>query len=130
MRLKEQVWQQVVTAEILAASSQAAWMRAIQQGAREIERAADWSLVDGVLMLRRSTGGKLYRIDDQHACRAAARPVKCCKHVAARRLIQRYVEKLGEPRAAMFAEANNSAQPFSGHADSATQNRRDGESLA
>lgn len=128
--LKEQIWQQVVTTAILAASSKAAWMRAIQQGAREIERAADWSLVDGVLMLRRSAGGKLYCIDDQHTCGVAARRSKCCKHIAARRLAQRYVEKLDESRTVTLAEANSSVQHFSSHADAATQNRRDGESLA
>lgn len=93
--LKEQVWQQVVMAAMLAASSKAVWMRAIQQGAQEIERAADWSFEDGVLTFKRTAGGKLYRIDDQHTCEVSARPSKCCKHMAARRLIQLYVERLG-----------------------------------
>ena len=122
--LKEQIWQQVVTAAILAASSKAAWMRAIQQGAREIERAVHWSFEDGVLTFKRTAGGKLYCIDDQHTCEATARQGKCWKYMAALRLIQLYLEKLG------VVEAEDQHPVLIQHAASAAQNHQDRESLA
>lgn len=113
MILNSQIWKQTVAAAILAVSGQAAWVRAIERGAKEIERASYWSFADGVLKLKSTTSGTLYVIDEQHTCEAQANGHKACKHKAAHRLMVRYLERLKAFEAqsqtakpSMLAEAN------------------------
>ncbi len=95
MILNNQIWKATVAAALAVVTGNAAWVRAIERGAKEIERAAYWSFADGVLTIKSTTSGKLYRIDDQHACEATANSHKACKHRAAHRLLTRYAERLG-----------------------------------
>ena len=104
MILDAQIWQQTIAAAKSAAAGSTAWQRAIERGVIEIEEAEFWSFADGVLTLISTTSGKRYVIGDGHSC--SARGV-ICKHRAARRLLQRYVERLSaaSPAPTKLAEA-------------------------
>lgn len=49
----------------------------------------------GVLRIQSTTSRNLYVVDDSHTCEAKANGHKFCKHTVARRLLRRYVERLG-----------------------------------
>jgi hypothetical protein len=94
MILNNKIWQQTVAAAIVAVAGKAAWVRAIERGAKEIERASYWSFDGVTLVIKSTTSGKLYKITAEHTCEAIANGHKACKHRAAHRLMQRYLEAL------------------------------------
>jgi len=65
-------------------------LRAIERAKAEVEKASYWSFNNGVLKIKSTTSGKLYIVDDVHTCESK----KTCKHKVARRLVQRYSERL------------------------------------
>jgi hypothetical protein len=71
-----------------------AMLRAIDRAVKEINRSKYWAYdsTTNVLKLKSTTSSKLYLIDDAHTCEAQS---KHCKHLVARRLMQRYAEALG-----------------------------------
>ena len=94
MILNSQIWKQTVAAAILAATGQAAWIRAIERAVKEIEKSAYWSFDGVTLTIKSTTSGKLYKITAEHTCEATANGFKACKHKAALRLMLRYSERL------------------------------------
>lgn len=98
MILNTNIWQATITAAKLAASASPVWLRAIDRAVLEIERSRYWAYTDGILTIISITSNKSYKIDDAHMCESRA---GVCKHRAARKLIQRYTERLAavEPEA-------------------------------
>jgi hypothetical protein len=104
MILNTQIWNETINAAKLAASTSPAWLRAIDRAVIEIERSRYWSFADGVLTIISTTSKKTYRIDEHHTCAACENGQPACKHKAARRLIQRYTERLhAAPKLDAFA---------------------------
>lgn len=97
------------TATIEAAKAKAAnrpeVLRAIDRAVVEIERAAYWSFADGVLTIKSTTSGEMYKVDAAHTCAAHS---KVCKHHIARLLMIRYSERLAV--APVVTEAEERAQ--------------------
>lgn len=99
----------IFTATVAAAKAKcagnAALLRSIDRAVTEIEKAKYWSFADGILMIISTTSGERYVIGDDHTCPAQS---KTCKHLVARRLMQRYYEALAaadaKPQAAPVAE--------------------------
>jgi hypothetical protein len=90
MLLNSQIWKQTIATAIAAVAGNTDWIRAIESGAREIEKAAYWSYdaQTGVLKIKSTTSGKLYTITaEQHTCEATAKYGKRCKHQTALRLL-------------------------------------------
>ena len=85
----------IFTATIEAAKAKAASrpevIRAIDRAVVEIERAAYWSFADGVLTIKSTTSGEMYKVDAAHDCPAHS---KVRKHHIARLLMIRYTERL------------------------------------
>jgi hypothetical protein len=104
MILNFQIWHDVIAAAKASTANAPEWLRAVERGAAEIERARYWSFAAGVLTIRSTTSGELYRVDDPHTCEAS-RHGKPCKHRAARRLMQRYFERLASTPAPLPAPA-------------------------
>lgn len=94
MILNNKIWRQTVAAAIVAVTGKREWLRAIERAVIEIEHAKYWSFADGVLTLKSTSSGKLYRVDDAHTCEAIEQGHKACKHRAARQLMLRYSERL------------------------------------
>ena len=86
---------QIFTATIEAAKAKAAnrpeVLRAIDCAVVEIQKASYWSFPDGVLTIKSTTSGEIYRVDSAHTCPAHS---KTCKHNIARLLMIRYSERL------------------------------------
>jgi hypothetical protein len=99
MILNTQKWQETIAAAKAKAEGNAALLRAIDRAVKEIERALYWSFVAGILRIQSTTSKKLYVVDDAHSCDATANGHKFCKHTVARRLMLRYVERLGASEA-------------------------------
>jgi len=109
----------IFTATVAAAKAKcagnAALLRAIDRAVTEIEKAKYWSFADGVLTIISTTSSKRYVIGDDHTCAARS---KTCKHLVARRLMQRYFEDLAAAdtqRAALIADVEKAwhrARPF------------------
>ena len=100
MILNSQIWKQTVATAILAATDQAAWIRAIERAVKEIEKSSYWSFDGVTLTIKSTTSGKLYKITAEHTCEATQNGFKACKHKAAHRLMVRYLERLGAAQAA------------------------------
>ena len=94
MILNTQIWQQTVSAAKQAASNSPAWGRAIDRADLEIRRSRYWRMDGGVLTIKSTTSGKMYRLDDAHTCEGCSHGHKACKWRAARRLVTRYTERL------------------------------------
>jgi len=124
MILNSSIWQEVIAAAKTATASTPEWLRAVERGAKEIECARYWSFADGVLSIRSTTSGELYRVDDRHTCEAT-RHGKPCKHRASRRLMQRYAERLAQ----MPAPAAAPAPKPSDWREKAILIKRDGNAL-
>ena len=104
MILNTQIWNEVIAAAKASAANTPVWLRAVERGAAEIEKARYWSFAAGVLSIRSTTSGELYRVDDAHTCEAS-RLGRPCKHRAARRLMQQYHERLAQSPAPAPAPA-------------------------
>lgn len=91
----------IFTATIEAAKAKAAnrpeVLRAIDRAVIEIQKAAYWSFADGVLTIKSTTSGEMYKVDAAHDCPAHSR---VCKHHIARLLMVRYSERLATVEAA------------------------------
>lgn len=85
----------IFAATIAAAKTKAAnrpeVLRAIDRAVVEIQKAAYWSFADGVLTIKSTTSGEMYKVDAAHTCPARS---KVCKHHIARLLMIRYTERL------------------------------------
>jgi hypothetical protein len=83
----------VETAQAKSATNPA-MLRAIDRAVKEINKSKYWAYDSqtNVLKLMSTTSSKLYVIDDNHTCEAQS---KICKHLVARKLMQRYTEALG-----------------------------------
>jgi hypothetical protein len=105
MILNTQIWQDTINAAKAAASTSPAWLRAIERAVIEIEKAKYWAFDGQTLTIQSTTSKKLYRVDENHTCEARG---GICKHRGARRLIQRYTERLHaapkSPKPDAFAE--------------------------
>ncbi len=121
MILNTAIWQQVIAEAQAKASEQPRWLRAIERGAVEIERARYWSFDGVTLTLISTTSGRRYKVDREHICQARA---GICKHRAARRLIQRYVVKLAEAEGDTDEADSQSAAIASAASEQADQARR------
>jgi hypothetical protein len=93
MILNSQIWQATIETAKTKSANNAYILRAIDRAVTEIERAAYWSFSDGVLTIKSTTSGKLYKVGDEHKCEAHQK-YAVCKHQVARRLMQRYLEAL------------------------------------
>jgi hypothetical protein len=96
MILNSSIWNEVISTAKASTANAPAWLRAVERGAAEIERARYWSFAEGVLTIISTTSGKTYRIDAHHTCEAVANGHTACRHRAARRLMQRYTERLAQ----------------------------------
>lgn len=94
MLLNIQIWKSVIEAAKTKVANQSEWLRAIDRGVIEIEKARYWAFADGVLTIESTTSKHIYKVSETHSCQATENGHKACKHVAARRLMQRYHEKL------------------------------------
>ncbi len=99
MLLNPQIWQQTIEAAKAKSEGNAALLRAIDRAVIEIQKAVYWSFVAGILRIQSTISKKLYVVDDGHACEATQNGHKFCKHTIARRLMLRYVERLGASEA-------------------------------
>ena len=107
MILNTQIFRATVEAAKAKVANQPAWLRAIDRAVVEIEKAKYWSFADGVLTIISTTSGKRYVIGDGHTCEAVG---GICKHIAARRLMVRYFERLAAAEVPAVAEADEHAQ--------------------
>jgi len=94
MLLNSKIWSDTISAAKAAASTSPAWLRAIERAVIEIEKAKYWSFDGQTLTIQSTTSKKLYRVDENHTCEAVANGHTACRHRAARRLMQRYTERL------------------------------------
>ena len=105
MILNSSIFTATVTAAKAKAAGNASILRAIDRAVVEIEKAKYWSFADGILTIISTTSGQRYVIGDDHTCPAQS---KTCKHLIARRLMQRYYEALAvadaKPQAAPVAD--------------------------
>lgn len=90
MILNTRIFEQTVETAKAKSAGNAAMLRAIDRAVYEINRSKYWVFTDGVLKIQSTTSRKLYVVDDQHTCEART----VCKHKIARRLMQRYHERL------------------------------------
>lgn len=91
MILNTSIFNSVVEKAKAKAAGNAAVLRAIDRAVVEISRSRYWSYDSqkNVLRILSTTSQKLYVVDDSHSCEARS---KTCKHLVARRLLQRYSE--------------------------------------
>ena len=108
MLLNIAIFTAVVTEAKAKAANSPVWLRAIDRAVVELNRASYWSFVDGVLVLISTTSKKRYVIDATHTCEARNGR---CKHIAAHRLMTRYVEALTSVPAAATAEQPSALVP-------------------
>ena len=95
MLINTRILAEVVATAKAACDGKADLLAAINRAVVELNRSAYWRYSEGVLVLRSTTSGTDYRIDDMHECKATKHnPKKVCKHKAARRLMLRYVQAL------------------------------------
>jgi hypothetical protein len=96
MLLNMTIFNAVIAAAQAKAAGNAALLRAIERAATELNRAKYWAYDStvNVLKLQSTTNPELYTVDDQHVCAATTNGHKQCKHLVARRLMQRYAEAL------------------------------------
>lgn len=108
----------IFTATVAAAKAKCAGnpalLCAIKRAVIEIEKAKYWSFADGILTIISTTSGERYVIADTHTCATRS---KTCKHLVARRLMQRYFEALAvaADRAQLIADVESAwkkARPF------------------
>src|SRR5262245_1082161 len=95
MILNTSIWQQTVNAAKQAASNNPAWLRAIERADVEISKSRYWAFDGSTLTIQSTTSKKMYRVSPgAHACEAIEHGLTACRHRAARRLMQRYTERL------------------------------------
>jgi hypothetical protein len=94
MILNTRIWNETVNAAKAAASHSPAWLRAIERAVVEIERSRYWSFDGSTLVIISATSKKTYKTDENHTCEACANGHTACKHRAAKRLMERYTERL------------------------------------
>lgn len=96
MILRTAIFEAVIETAKAKVAGNEAWGRAIDRAVVELKQATYWHYdpARGVLKIKSTTSGKLYQIDDRHACEATKRGFKTCKHVASRQIMKRYYEKL------------------------------------
>lgn len=96
MLLNTAVFNAVVEMAKAKSAGNAAMLRAIERAVVEINRAKYWAYDShtNTLKIQSTTSKKLYVVDDSHTCEATANGFKHCKHQVARRLMQRYSERL------------------------------------
>jgi hypothetical protein len=94
MIINTKIFNQTVETAKAKSANNPAMLRAIDRAVVEINKSKYWAYDSqaNVLKLMSTTSKKLYVIDDQHTCDAHS---KHCKHLVARRLMQRYAEALG-----------------------------------
>lgn len=94
MLLNTKIFNATVETAKAKSSNNPAMLRAIDRAVKEINRSKYWAFdsTTNVLKLMSTTSSKLYVVDDAHTCDAKS---KTCKHLVARRLMQRYTEALG-----------------------------------
>jgi hypothetical protein len=115
MLINSQIFNQVVSDAKAKSANNPALLRAIDRAVFEILHAAYWSFVAGVLRIQSTTSRKLYVVDDSHTCEAKANGHKFCKHTVARRLMTRYVERLGASEVTGETKAVRNWQAGVGH---------------
>jgi len=107
MILNTRIWNETINAAKSAAADSPAWLRAIERAVIEIEKSKYWSFDGATLVIISTTSKKTYRIDENHTCEAVANGHAACRHRAARRLMQRYTERLNaQPAPAAAAPAS------------------------
>lgn len=121
MIINTKIFNQTVATAKAKCAGNAALLRSIDRAVTEIEKAKYWSFADGVLTIISTTSGERYVIDDTHTCPARS---KTCKHLVARRLMQRYYEALAaaapvaDERAVLIADVERAwhrARPLRFH---------------
>ena len=124
MLLNSAIFAATIDAAKASASASPAWLRAIDRAVIEIERSPYWSYADGTLTLISTTSNKTYKIDESHTCEAKN---GICKHRAARKLIQRYLERLAAVDAKPKQE--QTAKPQADPRETAVLIKRQGNAL-
>jgi len=99
MILNGKLFNQVVETAKAKCAGNAALLRGIDRAVVEINRSRYWAYDanTNVLRIQSTTSRKLYIVDDTHTCEATQNGHKHCKHIIARRLLQRYFETSGQP---------------------------------
>lgn len=97
MLLNTKIFNATVETAKAKCAGNAAMLRAIDRAVYEINKTRYWAFdaTTTTLRIQSTTSKKLYVVDDSHACEATANGNRCCKHLVARRLMQRYTEALG-----------------------------------
>jgi len=109
MILNSSIFTATIAAAKTAAANRPDVLRAIDRAASEIEKASYWSFDAGVLTIKSTTSGELYRVDANHACPARS---KVCKHIIARLLMVRYNERLSNAEPVPAIVVRESARGF------------------
>ncbi len=99
MILNSNIWAATIETAKAKSEGNAAMLRSISRAVYEIQKASYWAFAAGILTIQSTTSRKLYTVDDAHTCEALANGHKFCKHTVARRLMQRYIERLGATEA-------------------------------
>lgn len=96
MIINTKIFNATVEAAKAKCAGNAAMLRAIDRAVYEINRSRYWAYdaQTNTLRIQSTTSRKLYVVDDAHTCEATAKGNRCCKHLVARRLMQRYSEAL------------------------------------
>jgi hypothetical protein len=94
MLINTKIFNQTIETAKAKSASNPAMLRAIDRAVVEINKSKYWAYdsTTNVLKLMSTTSSKLYVIDKHHTCEAKSGH---CKHLVARRLMQRYTEALG-----------------------------------
>ena len=94
MLLNTKIFNATVETARAKCANNPAMLRAIDRAVYEINRSRYWAYdsTTNTLRIQSTTSRKLYIVDDAHSCEAKS---KICKHLVARRLMQRYTEALG-----------------------------------
>lgn len=97
MILNTKIFNATVETAKAKCAGNAAMLRAIDRAVYEINRSRYWAYdaQTNTLRIQSTSSKKLYVVNDQHTCEATAKGNRYCKHLVARRLMQRYTEALG-----------------------------------
>jgi hypothetical protein len=117
MILNTRIFNQTVETAKAKSAGNPAMLRAIDRAVYEINRSRYWAYdaQAKVLKLMSTTSKKLYTVDDAHTCEAMANGHKFCKHLVARRLMQRYTEALGVAAVAVETQRVQNWSAKDGH---------------
>lgn len=94
MLLNTKIFNATVETAKAKSANNPAMLRAIDRAVYEINRSRYWAYdsTTNTLRIQSTTSKKLYVVNDAHTCEARSGH---CKHLVARRLMQRYTEALG-----------------------------------